>query len=165
MGCRDLIEALEMVRAGASPSSRARNQVRRVLYAGGKGTRTLGPASKGPFQDSLIRFPGVRQCRSRGGPVAWMDRHFESAHPLTCLSCRARRTGSACSVCRSARSFRTSSGLFGRSHVPDAGGREWQLVRHRPKRGQSIPDGVGHQAADRGDRALAGALDAERVAR
>jgi hypothetical protein len=51
-----------------------------------------------------------------------------------------------------------------KTHVPDAGGRERQLVRHRSERGQSIGDGVDHQAADRDDRALASALDAERVA-
>ena len=66
---------------------------------------------------------------------------------------------------RPRRSFQTAGGLLGRTHVPDAGGRERQLVRHRPERGQSIGDGVGHQATDRDDRALAGALDAERVAR
>jgi hypothetical protein len=59
------------------------------------GLELLGPASKSPFQDSLLRFPGVRQCRSRGGPVARTNRHFESAHSLACSSCRARRTGSA----------------------------------------------------------------------
>ena len=48
--------------------------------------------------------------------------------------------------------------------MPDAGGRQRQLVRHRPERDQSIGNGVGHQAADREDRAPAGALDAERVA-
>ena len=47
--------------------------------------------------------------------------------------------------------------MLGRTHVPDAGGRERQLVRHRPERGQGIGDGVGRQAADRDDRALAGA--------
>jgi hypothetical protein len=56
-------------------------------------------------------------------------------------------------------------GLFDRTNVPDAGGRERQLVRHRPERDQSIADGVGHQAADRDNRTLAGALDAKRVAR
>jgi hypothetical protein len=50
------------------------NQVPRRLPAGGKEIRTVGPASKRPFQDWLLRFPGVRQCRSRGGPVAWTDR-------------------------------------------------------------------------------------------
>ena len=76
-----------------------------------------------------------------------------------CDECRVRD-------CRSGRrSFRAPGGLFARTHVPDVGGRKRQLVGHRPERGQSIGDGVGHQAADRDDRALAGALDAERVTR
>jgi hypothetical protein len=50
--------------------------------------------------------------------------------------------------------------FVGRNQVPDAGGRERQLVQHRPEPGQSIGDGVGHKAADRNDRALAGAFDA-----
>ena len=75
-----------------------------------------------------------------------------------CDECRVRN-------CRSGRrSFRAPGGLFVRTHVPDAGGRERQLVGHCFERGQSIGDGVGHEAADRDDRALAGALDAERVA-
>ena len=45
---------------------------------------------------------------------------------------------------RPRRSFQTPGGLLGRTHVPDAGGRERELVRHRPERGQSIGDGVGH---------------------
>ena len=77
-----------------------------------------------------------------------------------------RRTGSARAGCRSGRwSSRTPGGLFGRTHVPDAGGGERQLDRRRSERDQGVGDGVGHQAADRDDRALAGALDAERVAR
>ena len=35
--------------------------------------------------------------------------------------------------------------LLGRTHAPDAGGRERQMVRLRSERGQSIGDGVGHQ--------------------
>ena len=100
----------------------------------------------------------------RGGPVAGTARDFEPARPLGCLSCRARRTG-VCGLAKRSTVIRNVGGMFGRTHVPDAGRRERQLVRHRPERGQSIADGIGHQAADRDDRALAGALDAERVAR
>jgi len=32
-----------------------------------------------------------------------------------------------------ARSLRTPSGLFRQAHVPDTGGRQRQLVRHRPE--------------------------------
>ena len=74
-----------------------------------------------------------------------------------------RMTGSARAGCRSGRwSSRTPGGLFGRTHVPDAGGGQRQLVQRRSERDQGVGDGVGHQAADRDDRALTGALDAGR---
>ena len=122
---------------------------------------SVPPFSKRRFQDSRLRFPVVRHWRSRGG----LSSLGESAlPPESCLP--RRRAGSARAGCRNGRrSFQNPGGLFGRTHVPDAGGGERQLVRRRPERGQSIGDGVGHQAADRDDRALAGALDAERVAR
>src|SRR3981189_3136558 len=44
--------------------------------------------------------------------------------------------------------------LLVRPHEPDPRGRERQLVRHCPERGQRVGDGVGHQPADRDDRAL-----------
>jgi hypothetical protein len=106
----------------------------------------------------LVRGRGEAGCRPFLAPGC-VDEPARSergiAVPRVCLtSCRCGR-----------RSSRTTGGLFGRTHVPDAGGRERQLVGHRSERGQSVGDGVGHQAAHRDDRALAGALDAERVAR
>jgi hypothetical protein len=74
MRARRIWRSMPMALRGRSAKRRTLYVVRTGLAAGGKEIRTVGPASKRPFQDCLLPFPGVRQCRSRGGPVAWTDR-------------------------------------------------------------------------------------------
>lgn len=64
-------------------------------------------------------------------------------HPVSCPKRTVARVRSTV--------IPTSRWIF--SPCARRGGGERQLVRHRSERGQSIDEGVGHQAADRNDRA------------